>query len=267
MALPPIEDQLCFKVSFFGNLRMEYNGKLVEGLHSRKGKAILSYLLYNQKRQIHRDILMDKFWPDVASDSARNSLNVAIHSIRKAFFELDAEEKLILFKDDCYLIHPEIAVTSDVSAFKEFWHQARTYEHSGRMIEAVEKYQAALGLYQGDLMEDDLYSDWAERERENLREIYLLILDKLSDYYFADKQFKKAAEFCQMLLKMDDCREDVHRRLMNCLFQLGKRGQAIKQFYKCEKILKEELEVKPSERTCDLFHRIRSEDLQLLPKN
>ena len=68
---------------------------------------------------------MDKFWPDVAPDSARNSLNVAVHSIRKAFQDSQILEKLILFKDDCYFINPEMHLISDVSQFKDLWYQAR----------------------------------------------------------------------------------------------------------------------------------------------
>ena len=233
----------------------------MDGIHSRKGKAILSYLLFYHKKQVNRDVLMERFWPNVSPESARNSLNVAVHSIRKAIPGSRISEKLILFKDDCYFINPEIEVVSDVSQFKDLWYQARIYEQQDDISKAMHAYKAALKLYKGDIMEEDLYSEWADAERENLREIFLLILDKISDYLCMNKQFKRAVEYCKILLSIDNCREDVHRRLMNCYFYMGKRGQAIRQYYKCKKVLSQELEVEPSARTSDLFNKIRNEDL------
>ena len=41
-------------------------------------------------------------------------------------------------------------------------------------------YKQIAAIYQGDLMAEELYEDWSTMERENLKEIYLVSLEKIS---------------------------------------------------------------------------------------
>lgn len=52
--------------------------------------------------------------------------------------------------------------------------------------------------------------------------------------------------------------EEAHRKLMRCYYALGLMDMAFKQFFKCKKILAEELELQPSQLTVDLFEQIQS---------
>ena len=108
-------------------------------------------------------------------------------------------------------------------------------------------------------MEEELYDEWASMERENFREMYLAVLDRLSENYVFSNQCTPAARLCEEILEKDDCREDIHRRLMLCYYRMGCRDKALRQFKKCSEILKAELEVEPTKPTRQLYDEIRND--------
>ena len=108
-------------------------------------------------------------------------------------------------------------------------------------------------------MEEELYDEWASMERENFREMYLAVLDRLSENYVFSNQCTPAARLCEEMLEKDDCREDIHRRLMLCYYRMGCRDKALRQFKKCLKALKAELEVEPTKPTRLLYDEIRND--------
>jgi len=137
---------------------------------------------------------------------------------------------------------------------------AQSIEREKGLEMAVNQYELAAALYKGDFMEDALYSNWTDLERENLKEIYLVILNKLSHYYSSNGKPDIAINLCNTILEKDNCREDVHRRLMKIYFRIGQRDKALKQFSRCTEILKSELEVEPMTTTISLYEQIKNDN-------
>lgn len=244
---------------FFGNFRIVINDQIIEKWSSKKGKSLIAYLLFNHKRRIYRDVLMENFWPNTDPDCARNCLNVALHGIRRVISEADSSREYIIFKDECYYINPEIDIRLDVEKFLRYWSKGQTFEQEKNIQDELKYYELAITSYRGDFFEDDLYEDWASLERENLKEIYLTILNRISNYYALNGKPATAISLCEQILQKDNCQEEVHRRIMRCYYRLGRRNRAIKQFHKCAEILKEELEVEPTQMTKNLYEQIKND--------
>lgn len=249
------------QISFFGKFQVILNETRLDHWPSRKAKILFAYLAYHHKRSQYKDVLMDKFWPHSSRESARNCLNATIYSLRHLFHSVDPEQEYILFKDDCYLINPEVDIWQDVEEFSYYWRKARSTELAQGIEPALSEFELAAAQYKGDFLEEEIYESWAELDRENLKEIYLVILDRISDYYGNDGKPATAAELCETILEKDNCREDVHQRLMRCYYRLGQRSKALKQFRKCQEILQKELEVSPTQATIHLYESIKHEAL------
>lgn len=266
---PPTE----LRFNFLGNFLLVFDEQVIDYWPSKKGKAILAYLAYNHKRRTCRDMLMDIFWPAASPDSARNCLNVCLHGIRQLFHEMAPDRQFILFKNDCYFFNPELEITTDVEDFMHYWRLAQSTEREKGIEAALGEYELAAALYKDDFMQEDLYDEWTTLDRENLKEIYLVILDRLCKYYSFDGKPITAVNLCKTILDKDNCREDIHRLLMKCYSRLGYRDRALRQFYKCVEVLKKELEVEPTTATLELFEEIKrglpeiSEKLQNLSEN
>jgi DNA-binding SARP family transcriptional activator/ActR/RegA family two-component response regulator len=253
--------ELPLEVYFLGKFRVVYNGRQIDRWPNRRGRAIFAYLAHNFKKRVYRDILMDTFWPKSMPDSARNSLNVAIHSIRHIFQSIDSKQEIIIYNDECYFLNPEISMKLDVEEFLNSWKRARHLVSRDGIEAAIGEFELAAAIYKGDFMEEDLYENWVILERENLREIYLEILDKLSRLYSLDGKPEIAIDLAELILEKDNCRENVHRRIMQCYYRLGKRDKALKQYQKCVKILKSELEVEPTNETRRLYEKLKKDSL------
>jgi two-component SAPR family response regulator len=246
---------------FLGSFRVFVNTRPIENWPSKKGKSIFAYLLLNHKKKIFRDVLMDIFWQKSSPDSARNCLNVTIHGLRRVLEEINHKAEYILFKDECYYFNPEIEIRLDVEEFRKIWRNAQSIEHVKGLSAAVSEYERAAQIYRGEFLEDEIYDSWSALDRENLKEIYLVILDKISEFYVLSKKHSEAIGLCEKILEKDNCREDIHRRLMLSYYRIGQRDKAIKQFQKCVQVLKEELEVKPSSETTNFFEQLKRDSL------
>ena len=244
-----------------GPFHLILQGNIISKWPSRKGKSMLAYLLYNRRHKNMKDVLMEKFWPDVEAESARNSLNVAMCGLRKLFKQIDPTTEYIQYKDDGYFVNPEIDMQLDIERFMRYLQQGQQLERSEGTGAALEDYERAIDIYKGDFLSDELYDDWSFPIRESVRESFLFILDRMSDFYCTVGDYARASTLCETILTKDGCREVIHRRLMHCYYHVGLRAKAIKQFHKCEEALKSDLDVIPSRQTLHLYEKIRKEDL------
>jgi two-component SAPR family response regulator len=257
----------ALSVCCLGKFQVILNGQVIENWTNRKGRELFTYLVMNHKRRTYRDTVMDIFWPNSEPDSARNSMNVAIHCVRSVLHKVNADYEYILFKDECYFLNPEIEIWVDAEEFLNYWKIAQSTERETGIQSAVGEYELAAALYKGDFMEEDLYESWPCSERENFKEIYLFILDRLSEYYWLDGKPSTAAGLCETILEKDNCREDIHRRLMRCYYQQEQRDKALKQYRKCVEALKTELEVTPTGATNELYEQIKKDSISREEKN
>ena len=257
----PSTQDLTLNGFLMGPFHIVFNELIIRDWPSRKGKSLFAYLLYHHDKPCFREALMDTFWPHLQHESARNSLNVAMHGIRRLFKKTEIARDLILFKNEKYLINPEICVATDCDIFASSWKEAQRIERLEGLPRAVPAYERAAELYKGDFMANEVYKETAEEwtclERENIKERYLFILEKLSKFHTEDGHPETAVILCSTILEHDSCREDVHRRLMLLFLKQKKRNKAIRQFHQCEEVLRAELDVEPAQATLALFEKIK----------
>jgi DNA-binding SARP family transcriptional activator len=130
------------------------------------------------------------------------------------------------------------------------------FERLRRTEAAAREYAAAEALYRGDFLVEDLYEDWTVLPREELKDKYLLVLTKLSQFSLEAKDLDGCIRRSHALLAKEPCREDAYQRLMQCYARLGQRGSAMRWYQICERTLQEELDVAPSEETRRMYREI-----------
>jgi DNA-binding SARP family transcriptional activator len=203
---------------------------------------------------------MEAFWPDASIEAARNSLNVAIYSLRQAL-KSAVDQPVILYQDNTYLINPSISIWLDIDAFEQSVQAGHTDEAGGKLVDSTRDYERSLSLYQGDFLADLPYEDWTVIERERLRVLYLETLDRLSLIYFGQGHYAACVTLCLRMLTHDNCREDAHCRLMRCYFRQGQSHLALRQYQTCVEALRTELDVDPSPATVQLYEQIRRREM------
>jgi DNA-binding SARP family transcriptional activator len=198
---------------------------------------------------------MDLQWPDHSHNSARNNLNVALHSLRNTLDGLGEGAEPVLYRDGCYILNPELTWWIDRNEFLCALHDARLARLTQQ---ATDAYHKAVQLYRGPLFEDDGACDWYLPEQRRLKELYLQALEHLAEIYFELGDLPYAVQFGQLATGSDPCCEPIHRMLMRCYAAQHQQQLVSRQYRLCVAALHDELGVPPADETFQLFRRLTS---------
>jgi DNA-binding SARP family transcriptional activator len=246
-----------------GPFRVYSNLNLIDEWPGQRCKALFKYLIFHRRSPVHREVLMELFWPDADPDAAIRNLYQAVYSLRKALKAGGIAFPYILCEESCYELNPDLDLWIDSEAFVSHHQSGRQLEQAGHLEEAIREYELADSLYEGEFLSEDRYEDWPVIERENLKHTHLDVLDRLSRFYFEQAHFTMCITFCQKIVAEDNCREDIHRRLMRCFCNCNQVHLAIRQYHLCVETLKRELDVPPMPATIELYRQIRSSRVQI----
>jgi DNA-binding SARP family transcriptional activator len=251
------------QVALLGGVHVTHNNWLTEAKLTREIQALLAYLLLQRHRTHPRELLASLFWAEHSHEKARRALNTALWRMKKA---LEPEGVLA----GTYLI----SAHSDEVGFNcqsQYWLDVEVFEQeTNHLITCpsqtvdephVQKIEKILELYRGELLENH-YDDWALRERERLRAIYLKSLMYLMQYYKFHSAYERAGAYGQQILSLDPIREDIHREMMKLYLESGQRPLAARQYEICRLTLANELGILPIEETQALYIQIFPEAQQ-----
>lgn len=254
-------DNVAFlHVQFFGKFRINFENQNIEKMFGKRAKHLVSFLLYHHKKSISREKLIEIFWPYHAHHAAKNNLNVTIHGIRKVFQRILPDTPILTLENDCYQFSPNIIIQTDCDQIEQYHRNAKAIVSNLDPKNATKELQGIIEIYKGDFLET-MYESWMEKRRENYREIYLYSLNQLSQFYFKIGQYLEAIKYNKLMLEKDNCMEEIHRKLMLCYHKLGRQSKVIRQFQNCKKILQQELEMSPSQKTVALLTELRQENV------
>jgi DNA-binding SARP family transcriptional activator len=249
---PPIPSLVVYGL---GPLRVYREGTTVGVWPNRRAKAVFKYLVVH--RTGPKEVLMELFWPEASPSAARNNLNVAVYALRQFLRQGERDFSYVLFRDDSYLLNPDLDLWVDVAEFEQLVASAEQLERNSDVPGALRDLQTAETLYQGGLFEDDPYEEWILSRRRELEDLHIGVLDRLRELYVAQGDVAACITVCRKTVAVDRCREDAHAELMRCYAGQGQHYLALRQFNDCKEALRQELDIGPSEELTDLYERIR----------
>jgi DNA-binding SARP family transcriptional activator len=252
----PTAEAPLLAVHLLGPLRVAIDGTPVRRWPSGRGRSLFKYLLTHRHPWPHRETLMEAFWPLSTPEAARNSLNVALHGLRRAL-RAATDLPVVVLEEGSYRLNPDLRLWVDVDEFEDHVHAGRRLEAAGDQDGATAEYELAAAVYQGDFLADDPYEEWPVLTRERLRLDWLDILDRLSRRHLEQGRPATSAALCRRIIERDACREDAHRRLMRCYARQGQPQLALRQYRACAAALRAELDVDPDPATTRLREAIR----------
>lgn len=130
---------------------------------SRQARTLMKVLLLAEGQPVLSDQLIEILWPEGAidPDQARRSLRARVYELRRVLEpDRSVPYRYLQTVPGGYRFSIE-EEQPDVAAFRAHVKRARRLEEEGCYAEAVRAYEAALGLYRGDLLPEDRYEEWA----------------------------------------------------------------------------------------------------------
>ncbi len=252
---PPPLDIRCF-----GRFQIFSDGVLLRPSNFPRRKALtaLKILITRMGKPIPKDALIESLWPEGDPEAGGNRLYGVIHALRRG---LESQRSaggppFILTDGDSYCFNMQAPHRLDVDEFLKGVKRGEGLEARGDVGPALQAYRAAAHLYTGDFLEEERYSDWCSSEREHLRERYLALLKRIALLLAEKGDMENCVNYYRRALLADNLREETHRELMRCLWRVGRRDEALRQYRVCRGLLADELGVDPLEETEDLYGQI-----------
>lgn len=245
------------QVRLFGRVQVSHNNWQTEVNITRISQGLLAYLLLQRHRSHSRDELAALFWGEQSEDKARGCLNTALWRLRCALEPSGTPHETYLHGNHVGEVEFNRASRYwlDVAAFEE--HIRRILVTPMETIEErkVQKLRSVMQLYRGELLEG-FYDDWALRERERLRTLYLNGLAYLMKYERYQGNYENGLSYGRQILELDPLREEIHRELMRLYLENQQRPLAVRQYKACCEMLRAELDIEPMLETQALYAQI-----------
>jgi len=217
----------------------------------RRPLDLLKALLIANGHAVGAAELADRLWPDSDGDTARNSLQVAVHRLRRL---LGRDEAVVVQDRKVHLQHALFSV--DLWVFeREAGYLSGLY--AGNPLFA-DRAADVLALYRGPLFAHEAEQPWMLLPRERLRRVWLGLVRRLGEFHEARGEWGRAGELYQRALELDPFAEEVYRGLMRCQQRAGESAEAIHTYRCCREQLVAGLGVAPSAETQRLYRALCS---------
>ena len=217
-------------------------------------KAIVSYGSQN----VPKELIAEALWPESPSDVSENNFKVTLHRVRKS---LEPEMNKTFGSSYLHMRNNLLSLDwklckVDVDQFEFFIQKGASEEKKGERKKSTDSYIQAVELYTGDYLVRDLYEEWAERKRRELKNRYIRTLLKLGRIFDGRGAVYKSISWYSKAIEADPLLEEACQRLMVLYSRKGKTNLAIQAYEKCRQALKEEIQVEPETLTKDIYKRI-----------
>lgn len=202
--------------------------------------TLLCYLAYHDS-WLSREQLTGMVWPDTDEHTARRNFRQILHRARKVAWAQTVETTPT---------HIRFEVDTDIKAFKDALNE--------------EDWSAAVGLYQGPLLEGVSMSgvaaleNWHGAAQQTLHGLWREALQQRAEELSAEARYGEAADLLKKGLEQDPLAEDLLTAYLTNSYASGQRDQALKAYESFCTTLQQELDVEPLEETVLLADIIKN---------
>ncbi|HTJ76880.1 MAG TPA: tetratricopeptide repeat protein [Acidimicrobiales bacterium] len=237
------------RILLAGRVAVEADGVAVdEGGLGRLGRLALAYLVTERQRPAARTEVAELLWGDDLPRSWETSLRGVALRIRGVLSAAGLPAEVLTSAFGCWQLKLPPGTEVDVEVAAEDLARAEAALAAGGLTEAkASAERAAVVAGRGFLVETD--GSWVERRQADLRELHLRALEALADADAGLADWAGALRAAEEAVSIEPFRESGHLRLMQAHAGAGNRGEALRAYERCRRVLAEELGVNPSPQT------------------
>lgn len=245
-----------------GKLYLRAGQQCIASFPTRQVEELFAYLLLYPDVAHSREKLIELLWPFEEGEGSRGRFSTVLWRLRSTLDTFDdLAARCLVVTRTTVTLQRKAGLDVDFVAFEQALQQANREEQA----DAIERQlRCALELYLGDLFEG-IYADWCLLERERLARLYLRGMGQLMAHLIQRHAYDEAVVLGERILQRDCLREEVHRALMYCHWQMQDWSAAALQFQQCAQLLQNELHVAPMPETVSLYQQIVADRVQYTP--
>jgi SARP family transcriptional regulator, regulator of embCAB operon len=246
------------RIYLTGEVQAERDGRLLREstLGGPQGRFVLAYLVSERKRAVTQSELAEALWPESLPASWTLALSAIISRLRSRLATLGLVRSHIIGNAfGCYQFSAPSDTWVDVEAALAGVDAAEGSIAIGNPQGAYGPSLIATTILRRPFLAGD-YGPWAEARRVALAAALVRALDCRVEALAANGEVELALTHAKEAVRMEPYRESGYRRLMRMQVRNGDRGEAIRSYMECRRLLEAELGVAPSEETESLYREI-----------
>lgn len=233
------------QLNLMDTVRIQDSQGRVDQFRSHRAVALLIYLVV-QERAVPRSELVELIWPDKPADRGRANLRWSLSYWNKLLPDCwEVTRQTVQFQpgDRCRV---------DILTLQ-----------AALSVRDMAALETAVSLAHGEFCrgfyfdESPEFEAWLLTQREHWRQQLSTAYQKLIDQYRGFGEYGRALTFARKLLDLDAWQENIHRQVMLLRARSGDFTGALAQYETCCQILRDELNISPTEATAALADRIR----------
>ncbi len=232
----------AWSIELFGGLKAQRQERELRRFQTRKAGSLLAYLAYNADRPHPRELLVDRFWPEMEPQAARHNLRQTLFSLRRLLEPADVQAGSVLVTDRDRVCLQAGSVQTDVALFQ------RTLRHAEQSADAAEQQrllEQAIALYRGELL-SGFYDEWIFPERTRLAEGVVSAMSRVAALHGTARRFDQAIDHLRAAHLILPFEEAIHRQLIALYLAAGRNEEAREQYQTFARMLREEFGTAPS---------------------
>ena len=252
------------QVRMFGSIEIvDPDGGRVLGprdLGGKKPRQLLEILLLERGGRVSKQRLADQLWADRPPQNYSGTVESYVSVLRRTLQPGGGpKESLILTDRGGYRFANERARV-DLDLFDDLLAKCDTDEPQT----AMDRLAEAIGLIQGQILEDDPYAEWVQDAREAHMPRLMGALVSAGECALTLGDSNGALRFAALALARDSLVEAASRIAMVASYRLGRQEDAVRAFLRCRETLEVELGVGPMPDTVSLYMAIERHDDTLM---
>jgi DNA-binding SARP family transcriptional activator len=190
----------------FGGFRMEIAGRVVDlaGVRPR-ARSALRLLALHAGRFVHREVLIEALWSDLAPAAATRNMQVTISSLRGLIEPVAGRGRaqLLVRSGDAYGLVLPPGAYADTAAFTDAVRRWQRMRRSGSFAAEVDAMRTALAAYGGDLLPEEGPADWAVEARDEFRQQATRVARELATAELSQGNVTEAVRAAEQCIALD----------------------------------------------------------------
>ena len=246
------------RIYLIGEVQVERDGRLLResALGGPQGRFVLAYLVTERKRAVTQAELAEAIWPESLPPSWTVALSAIISRLRSRLATLGLVRSHIIGNAfGCYQFSAPADTWVDLEAALAGVDAAEGFVAVGNPSAAYGPSLIATTILRRPFLAGD-DGPWAEGRRVAFAAALVRALDTRVEALAANGEVELAMTHAREAVRMEPYRESGYRRLMRMQVRSGDRGEAIRTYRECRRLLESELGVGPSDETEALYREI-----------
>lgn len=250
-----------WNIQLFGEPNIQCHEKPWTKPDSAIAQEIFLFLLSHRRTAHSRESLASLLWSECSTEQSKKNLRQTLWRLRSCdALPVEMKQSLLLAIDKDHIqLNPQIDFRIDTEEFEHIYREVKARSAVDETM--AQRLREAARLYRGEFLEG-YWHDWCLFERERFQNMYLAMMDKLIEWCIAQSEFDEGLDYCERILQLDSASERAHQQMMRLHHLSGNRTGALRQFERCARHLKEELDVNPSASTLAILAQIRADGVE-----